>query len=99
MPEYKLVKNISGNGYETIIDYHEDGSVYNQRWYLNGKKHREDGPAFIDYRKDGSIFYQSWYLNGIYLSKRYFTSYEMVERMKAHSQFTIKELLQLKRNV
>ena len=33
----------------------QDGSKY---WYLNGKYHREDGPAFED--KDGSKF---WYLN------------------------------------
>ncbi len=29
-----------------------------QEWYLNGKRHREDGPAIIN----GD--YQAWYLNG-----------------------------------
>ena len=38
-----------------FVNY-SDGS---QEWYLNGKFHREDGPAII--RPDGSQF---WYLNG-----------------------------------
>ena len=29
-----------------------------QEWQLNGKRHREDGPAYVD----GN--YQSWWLNG-----------------------------------
>ena len=29
-------------------------------WYLNGKRHREDGPAIED--TDG---YKAWYLNGV----------------------------------
>lgn len=39
------------NGY-----YEENG---NKSWWLNGRYHREDGPAII--YSDG---YQSWYLNG-----------------------------------
>jgi hypothetical protein len=35
-----------------------DGSQY---WYLNDKRHREDGPATIG--PDGS---QAWFLNGKY---------------------------------
>ncbi len=40
--------------YKVIVNYH--GS---QAWYLNGKFHREDGPAVI-----WANGYQSWYLNG-----------------------------------
>ena len=29
-----------------------------QTWWLNGKRHREDGPAYVN----GD--YQAWYLNG-----------------------------------
>jgi len=39
----------------TVLVY-DDGSKY---WFLNGKYHREDGPA-IEY-SDGS---KAWYLNG-----------------------------------
>ena len=31
----------------------------NKRWYLNGKLHREDGPAF-----EGADGTKHWYLNG-----------------------------------
>ena len=41
---------------EYTVKVYEDGDKY---WYLNGKHHREDGPA-IEY-EDGSKF---WYLNG-----------------------------------
>jgi len=41
---------------ECTVEVYEDGS---KRWYLDGKLHREDGPAFehANGRKD-------WYLNG-----------------------------------
>ena len=41
---------------QPIMHERDDG---NKRWYLNGKIHREDGPAVE--RADGSKF---WYLNG-----------------------------------
>ncbi len=43
------------NGYTGIAEYPNG----NKHWYLNGKLHREDGPA-IEYA-DGHKF---WYLNG-----------------------------------
>ena len=41
---------------EYTVKVYADGT---KRWYLNGKRHREDGPA-IEYA-DGTKF---WYLNG-----------------------------------
>jgi hypothetical protein len=38
------------------VEVYEDGDKH---WYLNGKLHREDGPAVE--RSDG---HKSWYLNG-----------------------------------
>lgn len=43
-----------GSGKEMIFDFSG-----NKRWYLNGKLHREDGPA-----RTTSIGLQEWYLNG-----------------------------------
>jgi len=43
-----------GSGKEMIFDFSG-----NKRWYLNGKLHREDGPAFV--YPDGI---EVWYLNG-----------------------------------
>src|ERR1700691_1668900 len=48
----KLPKNYTG-----IIEY-PNGSIF---YYLNGKRHREDGPAII--RTDGTLEY---FLNGFY---------------------------------
>jgi hypothetical protein len=38
------------------VEVYESGTKH---WYLNGKKHREDGPA-VEYIDGG----ESWYLNG-----------------------------------
>jgi hypothetical protein len=46
------------NNDQPICEVNEYGT---KRWFLNGKPHREDGPA-IEY-PDGSKF---WYLNGKY---------------------------------
>ena len=43
---------------EPIMEIDEDGT---KCWYLNGKYHREDGPA-VEYA-DGN---KEWYLNGKY---------------------------------
>lgn len=49
---------------EKKTTYREDGSIERERWYLNGKEHREDGPAWIEYHEDSSIAWEYWYLNG-----------------------------------
>ena len=41
---------------EYTVEVYDDGEKF---WYLNGKIHREDGPAIE--RADG---YKCWYLNG-----------------------------------
>ena len=50
----------------TVIYYRENGSVEEERWYLNDKFHRADGPAYVYYRNDGSVKRENWYLNGKY---------------------------------
>ena len=40
------------------VEVDDDGSKF---WYLNGKRHREDGPAMV--YSNGDKF---WYLNGEY---------------------------------
>jgi hypothetical protein len=53
-PVYKKVSKLTGKGYE-VYDYCGVSRV----WYLNGKLHREDGPA-IEWSGGNSW----WYLNG-----------------------------------
>ena len=45
---------MNNDGVEVIVD-----SYGNKHWYLNGKRHRTDGPAVE--QADG---YKAWYLNG-----------------------------------
>ena len=40
-------------------------------WFLNGKRHREDGPAVED--ADGT---KSWYLNGKKLTEKEFNKHQ-----------------------
>ena len=42
-----------------VLPTMEEGADGDKSWYLNGKRHREDGPAIED--ADGDKF---WYLNG-----------------------------------
>jgi antitoxin component YwqK of YwqJK toxin-antitoxin module len=46
--------------------YYDNGNIHYEAYYLNGKPHREDGPAFIGYYQNGNIYYKSYYLNGRY---------------------------------
>jgi hypothetical protein len=46
---------------EYTVKVYEDGSKF---WYLNGKLHREDGPA-VEYANGD----KSWYLNDKYLTQ------------------------------
>ena len=41
----------------------EDGSIESERWYLDDKCHRIDGPAIVWYYEDGSIESEYWYLD------------------------------------
>jgi hypothetical protein len=45
------------------VEYYENGKVHYEVYCLNGKLHRENGPAYIEYRKDGKVSYEGYYLN------------------------------------
>lgn len=47
-----------------VINYRNNGEIYEEYWYIDNKKHREDGPAIIIY-KDNKISEEYWYINGI----------------------------------
>ena len=52
MKEYKVIEN----SIEYDVKEYGRGSKY---WFLNGKRHREDGPA-VEYSNGDKV----WYLNG-----------------------------------
>ena len=53
-PEYKEVEKWSDVGYELLTTF--DGT---KNWYLNGERHREDGPA-VEFTSGTKM----WFLNG-----------------------------------
>ena len=44
--------------------YYKDGSISDEKWYINDKLHRTDGPAVIYYYENGSIYSEEWWVNG-----------------------------------
>ena len=45
------------------FSYYSNGQIKSEQYFLNGKYHRENGPAFIFYYKNGKISYEYYYLN------------------------------------
>jgi len=51
---------------EVKIDYYPNGQKKSEIWSLNGKYHREDGPAYQKWYKNGQKRYEEWSLNNKY---------------------------------
>ena len=72
--EYRNVRDSltlhSWNDQPAIIHYYDNGSIWYQYWYKEGKYHREgDLPAIIIYYSNDSIEYQAWYKQGKKVTK------------------------------
>jgi antitoxin component YwqK of YwqJK toxin-antitoxin module len=70
-----------GNGCSKSIYYYDSGEVSYEHYYLNDKRHREDGPARIGYYESGEVIYEDYFLNGKQVSK------EEVELYRYEKQF------------
>ena len=47
-----------------IIEYYENGKISSEKWYRNGKMHRDgDLPASVGYFTNGNISSEKWYQN------------------------------------
>ena len=57
----KVVKKLESGVIHTKV--YRDGSLWYEKYELNGDYHREDGPAFIEYNRDGSIHWESYWSN------------------------------------
>ena len=49
---------------EPVISHYNSGEILTKAWYLNGERHRKDGPARILYFPSGQIRSEYWYSNG-----------------------------------
>jgi hypothetical protein len=44
--------------------YYKNSHLKYKEWVINGKFHRETGPAYITYYKNGQVETETWFLNG-----------------------------------
>lgn len=51
-------------GNSSII-YHDNGVIESERWHVNGKFHRTDGPAWVHYHYNGVTCTKRWYKHNI----------------------------------
>jgi len=64
LPEPELAAIIDKDMKEYTVKVYDNGT---KTWYMNGKRHREDGPAIEE--ADGS---KEWYINGEGLTEEEF---------------------------
>ena len=62
---YKLHNPNNEPAYELYYDLEDHVKPQIYKYYINGKLHREDGPAWIEWDKNGNIIKQEYYLNGL----------------------------------
>ena len=49
--------------------FYDNGELMWEEWFLDGKRHNEEGPAIICYKRDGSVEWEEWWLNGVEYSE------------------------------
>ena len=59
------IDTISGEKLEKQTNYYDNGKILNERYYLNDKVYRIDGPSVIwYYSSNGRVSAEHYYLNG-----------------------------------
>ena len=53
------------NGKKINYEYYSNGNIWYKEYCLNGRLHREDGPAFIKYYKEGDVMREMYYIYGL----------------------------------
>ena len=49
---------------EHEVEHYPNRAIERETWYLDGKLHREEGPAEIGYYSNHNKMVERWYLNG-----------------------------------
>jgi len=47
-----------------VVDYYENGNIFTEQYFLNGKCHKTNGPSYKRWDKNGNIDRESYYING-----------------------------------
>ena len=50
--------------HENVVELYDNFKIKFDGWYVNGKLHREDGPALVEYYENGQIMSNECYVNG-----------------------------------
>ena len=53
------------NNEPALILHGDNNKVTSKIYYLNGRKHRLNGPAYIGFKENGNISFVEYYLDGI----------------------------------
>jgi antitoxin component YwqK of YwqJK toxin-antitoxin module len=73
----KYIRKYEQNKTKPIINYYSNGQKKSEHYIINGKLHREDGPAI-----------QYWYENGqkkseqYYINSKYYSREDWIEKLK-----------------
>ena len=47
------------------VTYYESGQIWSEYWYIDGKRHRTDGPAVVwYYESSGQVESEYWWVDG-----------------------------------
>ena len=58
--------------------YYENGQIESERWFVNGQRHRLDGPAVVNYYESGQIWSEHWRVNNENLTEQEFNNHPLV---------------------
>jgi hypothetical protein len=64
------------------IEYWSNGNKRDEAYFLNGKYHREDGPARQTWYENRSKYYDSYWLDGKWYSKEEYDKIILKEKWK-----------------
>jgi len=69
------------------IGYNENGKIEHEIYFINKKRHREDGPAEICYNESGKAWLKEYWLNS-----RLVSTGDYDEFTKALEEYRIEEI-------
>ena len=55
--------------YEVIQEWNDEGQLIREAWYVDGKVHREDGPAVHRWNDEGQLILEEWRVDGKLVDK------------------------------
>ena len=53
----------------TVVNYHQNGNICSEQYFIYWRLHNEYGPAIIKYDEDGVKYSEDYYLDGILIMK------------------------------